>query len=122
MSVRKWEKIQEMLRKIVGGDKVLLPVPFTRPGVDDYSLVKNPPLSGAGRAHRRSRFAGEDLALVSLHRGVINISLHVVGRLEYWNTGYWAKSRNVARFGNIKMPMYLMKLVAVRNPSFHHSR
>ena len=29
----------------------------------------------------------EDPALVSSHRGVINISLHVVGRLEYWNIG-----------------------------------
>ena len=28
----------------------------------------------------------EDTALVSSHRGVITISLHVVGRLEYWNT------------------------------------
>jgi len=44
--------------------------------------------------------------------------------LEGWNVGileYWAENRNVAHFGNIKMPMALMKLVAVRNPSFHHS-
>jgi hypothetical protein len=29
-----------MLRKIVGGDKILGLVPFTRPGVNDYNLIK----------------------------------------------------------------------------------
>ena len=44
----------------------------------------------------------EDPALVLSHRGVINISLHVVGRLEYW-----VENRNVVQFGNIKIPCIL---------------
>ena len=29
----------------------------------------------------------EDQVFVSPHRGLMNISLHVVGKLEYWNIG-----------------------------------
>jgi len=58
----------------------------------------------------------KDPAFGSSHKRLINISLHVVGKLEYW-----VENRNVAQFGNIKIPMYLMKLMVVRNPSFHHS-
>jgi len=66
---------------------------------------------------QKNKYPGpEGPALDYPWKGVINISLHVVGRLEYW-----VENRNVAQFGNIKMPKYLMKLVAVRNPSFHHS-
>jgi len=59
--------------------------------------------------------------LVSLHKGMINISSHMVGRLEYWNTGILGQKSERSQFGKIKMPVYLMKLVVVRNPSFHHS-
>jgi len=35
-----------------------------------------------------SKYPGpEEATLVSFHRDVINISLQVVGRLEYWNIG-----------------------------------
>jgi hypothetical protein len=66
---------------------------------------------------QKNKYPGsEGPALDYPWKGVINISLHVVGRLEYW-----VENRNVAQFGNIKMPKCLMKSAAVRNPSFHHS-
>jgi hypothetical protein len=35
-----------------------------------------------------SKYPGpESQIFVSPHRGLMNISLHVVGRLEYWNIG-----------------------------------
>jgi len=49
---------------------------------------------------------------------MINISSHMVGRLEYWNTGILGQKSERSQFGKIKMPVYLMKLVVVRNPSF----
>jgi len=45
-------------------------------------------LSGAGgRIYLAKNPGPEAEALVSPHRGVIDISLHGIGMLEYWNTG-----------------------------------
>ena len=44
----------------------------------------------------------EDLDWVSPHRGVINILLYVVGRLEYWNVG--SKIGSLPNLGISKCP------------------
>jgi hypothetical protein len=77
-----------------------------------------------GHATKVKNPGPEDPALVSPHRGVINISLHMVGILEYWNIG---KNRNVANCRLRRRPptgfggRRLKKLIAFRNPSLHYS-
>lgn len=67
----------------------------------------------------------ENVALLSPQRDAIEISIHLAGMLEYWNTGLLGLKAEFCLFGIIKIPMYLINLAMFLQPiipSLHYSR
>jgi len=67
----------------------------------------------------------EDPALVSSHKGVMDISLHMVGRLEYWNIGPKIGTLPNWEYQNAHVSYESCWQSATHHsitPSFHYSR
>jgi hypothetical protein len=63
----------------------------------------------------------QDRALVSPHRGVIDILLHVVGMLEYWSTGILGLNSELGLNCDYQNTHVSYEVGGDRNPSLHHS-